>query len=167
VGCRGAAVKCSALLAVMLLSTCPLAAQSVGPPSSCKVTRQPEPKFVPPAPYPPELGPGRFYFGTPQFWTAPFEDWTRFGMWSAEGYRVKFAWFANDVERSAGAVPGLTVEGRRIDGASAAMRFEGGVFTWLPEYPFAPSILIFPAAGCWEITATRRGSTLKFTAWIQ
>lgn len=110
---------------------------------------------------------GRFYFGTPQFWTAPFEDWTRIGRWTEEGYRVKFAWFANDVEKSAGDVPGVKVEGRRMDGASAAMLFEGGVFTWLPEYPFAPSTLIFPTAGCWEITATRRGSTLKFTAWIQ
>ena len=58
----------------------------------------------------------------------------------------------------------LTVSGRRLDGDARPLTAE------MPQSfvgaGFQPSYLIFPAAGCWEVTATANGSSLTFVTMV-
>jgi hypothetical protein len=71
--------------------------------------------------------------------------------------RMKFLWLL------AGDGP-LTVVGRRLDASSRPLQ------ATIPEgfigKGFQPSRLIFPSAGCWEITATANGSVMSFVTKV-
>ena len=58
----------------------------------------------------------------------------------------------------------LAVSGRRVDGEARRLTAE------MPQSfvgaGFQPSYLIFPTAGCWEVTATANGSTLTFVTLV-
>jgi hypothetical protein len=54
----------------------------------------------------------------------------------------------------------LTVEGRRIDGAAAALRSE--VNPGYGDIGFQASYLIFPTPGCWEVTGRVGDASLTF-----
>jgi len=58
----------------------------------------------------------------------------------------------------------LTVEGRRLDGETRALRAE--IPDGFAGRGFQPSSLIFPTAGCWEVTARSNGSTLSFVTRV-
>ena len=72
--------------------------------------------------------------------------------------RMKFIW----VKR-----PGATlrIEGTRLDGPAPSLRFDipGG---FDGEY-FQPSALIFPAPGCWKVTARAGGKSLTFVTRVR
>jgi hypothetical protein len=58
----------------------------------------------------------------------------------------------------------LTVEGRLLDGAAGALRTE--IADGFVGRGFQPSYLIFPAEGCWEVTAKANGSALTFVTKV-
>jgi hypothetical protein len=62
----------------------------------------------------------------------------------------------------------LNVRGRRIDGDAPPLRFETG--TPNSESAFLASYLIFPAPGCWEVTAQvgdREDSKITFVTLVE
>jgi hypothetical protein len=59
----------------------------------------------------------------------------------------------------------LTVEGRRLDGAAPLLRADiGEGFT--ESGRFFPTYLIFPTAGCWEVTGRVGGASLTFVTLV-
>jgi hypothetical protein len=58
----------------------------------------------------------------------------------------------------------LSIKGRRLDGPAKPLR------AFVPEMPsdigFQSSNLIFPATGCWEVTAELGGDTLTFVVLV-
>lgn len=71
--------------------------------------------------------------------------------------KMKFLWLM------AGDGP-LTVEGRRLDGEARPLRAE--IFGGFAGRGFQPSYLVFPTAGCWEVTAKSNGSALSFVTRV-
>lgn len=70
----------------------------------------------------------------------------------ADGWiRTKLGWFA--------ARGRPRVSGRRIGGAQR-LRADVGPLSWTSSGAFYPSLLYFPAFGCWRITATAGGARL-------
>lgn len=111
------------------------------------------------------MSPPRFYLGTPGLFAAP---WT--GPWSSGGaFGIKFPWFATDIDkaeyRSGKAL--LSIAGRRLDAPAPPLFVEGPHVAALPDYYFFTTRLLFPTAGCWEITAKRKESELKFVVLIE
>lgn len=149
------------LLAALLVL--PVGAQTADR-HSCAITNPPSTGFVPPASFP-TLDANRFYFGTGKLWTALFKDWAVVGVKTEQGYRVKFPWFADDIG-AGDEKAGLLVEGRRIDDHGPPLLIEGPNIGITPDHQFFASALIFPASGCWEISAKRKHTVLKFTVWI-
>jgi hypothetical protein len=76
--------------------------------------------------------------------------------WRAGEEGVKVGWF-----RPAGAV--LAISGQRTDGAAPLL--DSHVPCCYPTR-FQATGLIFPAPGCWQITAQAAGSELSFTVWV-
>jgi hypothetical protein len=134
--------------------------------TGCLVTQAPTPAFVPPSPFPSQPTAGRFYVGTAKLWALPFRDWAGVGLKTEKGYRVKFPWFANDIGQEDVREADLSIGGRRLDGAAPSLIVEGPHVGTIPEYQFFTSALIFPAGGCWEITAERKGTHLKFVVSV-
>ncbi|MBA3644446.1 MAG: hypothetical protein H0W59_10320 [Chloroflexia bacterium] len=63
-------------------------------------------------------------------------------------------------------IPGeLTVEGRRLDGAAQPLRAEISE-GFIDGERFFPAYLIFPSAGCWEVTGRVGTSSLTFVTLI-
>ena len=58
----------------------------------------------------------------------------------------------------------LTVEGRRLDGTAGPLSAE--IFNGFVGRGFQPSYLIFPTAGCWEVTAKANGSALSLVTMV-
>jgi hypothetical protein len=67
--------------------------------------------------------------------------------------RVKLGWV------TARGMP--RVSGQRVDGTAARLRAQVGALTSTFDGPFYPSVLYFPSAGCWRITATAGGASLN------
>jgi len=71
--------------------------------------------------------------------------------------RIKYLWLA--------AADGqITIEGRKLDHGSSRVRVE--LFRGASNAGLMPSGLVFPAVGCWEVTAKTGGSTLTFTTSV-
>jgi len=72
---------------------------------------------------------------------------------------MKFPFWRGDA-----AVGDLLVTGTRLDGAAPGLTAE------IPEgygaRGFQASALVFPTAGCWEVTATAGGRSLSFTTEV-
>lgn len=91
------------------------------------------------------------YHGNGKIWTALWAD----GQILARGSQIlpdgsikmKFPWW-----RGKGVVGILRIESRRLDGASPPASLETQDDSQTEG--FQPSYIIFPAEGCWEITAT-------------
>ena len=58
----------------------------------------------------------------------------------------------------------LTLSGRRLDGETRPLTSE--MSEGFVGRGFQPSYLIFPTAGCWEVTAKANGSTLSFVTMV-
>ena len=131
-------------------------------PQSCPVTRPPDPAFAPLyLPHPLRTG---FYVGSAEFF-ARLPDGDLRGLSTTAGIRVKFPWFAQDLGREEIRHAELTVSGRPLDGSTARLTVEGPNVAWTTHY-FYSSILVFPVPGCWDITARREQSELKFVVWV-
>ena len=137
-------------------------------PSSCPVTRPPDPPFVPLAPLPAKEA-GRFWLGTNALLTSLAEDGVWRGIVSPRGTRNKFWWWREgwrvDTDLRAND-PGLIVTARRIDGAAPEVRgprvtnaFEGKNTAML-------LMLEIPTSGCWEIIGNYRSEYVSMVVWV-
>jgi hypothetical protein len=134
--------------------------------AGCPVTPPPQVGFVPPAPFPSAAGAGRFYLGNEKLWISNFRDWSVVGLKTEPGYRVKFPWFSADLTSAEDRKAELEISGRRLDGEAPPLIVEGPNVGILRGYRFFASALIFPAGGCWEVTARRKGTELTFVVSI-
>ena len=133
-------------------------ATATAPPFSCPVTIPPQPGFSPPAPYPrAPVGVGAVWYGTERLWTALDADGSR--------QRAKSVWWSTAfLGGRREPEPEIAVSWRRLDvyapsivdpapGTNAFTTEEGW---WMiagldPDEP-----------GCWEVTASYRGSQLSY-----
>jgi hypothetical protein len=133
---------------------------------TCPVTKASEQTFVPPAPWEPN-GP---WFGTEKLWTRVqmWEFWRRDQL----GYYVpKLAWFSSTFDWTPEHWPKgsslLTMTGRRLDGPSKPLIFDGANNAYVPdEGPFITTSAHLPTAGCWEITGHYKDENLTFVVKI-
>lgn len=130
------------------------------PGAPCPVTL---PTFDPPPGEPVPTEPS--YFGNGKLWTMPWPEGRVVFAPNGPGFvlpdgslGMKWPWFPT--------VPGeLTVEGRRLDGpAPPAWAEIGEGFT--DRGRFFPTYLIFPTAGCWEITGRVGEASLTFVTSV-
>jgi hypothetical protein len=63
--------------------------------------------------------------------------------------------------------PALVVSGRRLDGDSPPLKFDGATNAYADDIGDAMLTGVdFPTLGCWEITGQYRKSELKFVVWV-
>jgi hypothetical protein len=157
------------------LSQAPATAATVAPQAgpgiaNCPLTRPDPPFAAPSANAAPASPPGdRAWYGTARLWTMlelGGEVWEGLPH-DLKGFGQKVFWWSADWPGLAEPQPALTVTGERLDAP--------GAFTIPPPATNAgePSIgeamlqgVEVPAAGCWRITGTYRGTSLPFVAWV-
>jgi hypothetical protein len=134
------------------------------PASICPVSTPVEPEELPRALQSPLA---TDYFGAGDLWTVLWPDGRLVfepggpGFVLADGaLGMKWPWIPF-VEGD------LSVTGKRLDGASAPLRFETPGLATVPSgYQFYPSYLIFPTPGCWEVTGQVGTATLTFVTRV-
>jgi hypothetical protein len=154
-----------------LLLTCSLSAQAGDAeervPSSCPVTRPPDPAFEPPAPYN-EKQTGRFWYGSKDLWTVLANDGIWRGIKSARGTRNKFWWWRegwkSDTDLRANDV-GLVINAHRIDGVAPPVG-PLRVTNALLSTGWAMLTMLEITSGCWEITGNYRADYLTMVVWV-
>ena len=137
-------------------------------PSSCPVTRRPDPPFVPPPPHPAkEIG--SFWLGTNALWTSLAEDGIWRGIVSPRGTRNKFWWWREgwewDTDLRANE-PGLIVTARRLDGDAPLVRAPRVTNGKLGSGWAMLLMLELPTTGCWEISGNYRSEYLTMVVWV-
>lgn len=129
---------------------------------TCPVTKLPSQSFVPPSPYPIEVGAGQFWFGTRKLWTnLPIE-----GAW--QGLSQKIFWWREGYDWRAENPPQFTVTGRRLDDNVPRLEPVHGNAGWTNDtnHPFIVVAFDVPTLGCWEITGDYKGDRLTFVVWV-
>jgi hypothetical protein len=84
----------------------------------------------------------------------------------ADGFGQKTFWWSADWGVANELQPAIGVAGRRLDGPG---RFTSPGPGTNAGADFGTAMLIgvaIPATGCWRITATYRGATLSYVAWV-
>ena len=136
--------------------------------AACPVTTPPPLAMTAPSPYPSEAPYQSFWHGSQRFWTMLSGD----GTWAQlprheRGYRQKVFWWYPGFNGRVEARPDLKVFGRRLDGpesfvsapATNAHHADFGGWTILTG-------IDVPTTGCWELTGTYRGETVKFVVLV-
>lgn len=139
-------------------------------PSTCAVTRQPDPAFVPPPPTPPQPPAryvGQFWYGTPDLWTMLGSQGTWSGLQlGANGYSQKIFWWRQGYVSTVEQKPALTVTATRLDATAAAVTVTDATNA---SADFGDAMLVgvtLPTGGCWRITGQYRGHDLSFIVWV-
>jgi hypothetical protein len=142
---------------------------------SCPVTKPPAHSFVPPSPYPSEIGPDQFWFGTNKLWTQAPASGTWKGLahspptdtafmqkllWWREGYVVR------DHER-----PMLRITLERLDSPAAPFQVDAHAnAAWTndrdQDHPFIVAGIDIPTLGCWKITGSFEDAKLSYVVWV-
>lgn len=120
----------------------------------CPVTPVPDEPFVPPDPYPAEPPVGTWY-GTPELWTVVTDEYVqRKSVW----WSVNFPGGAEEEQ------PPITVGWVRLDDPDAeAHTHDGGTNAYTAEDGwFMISGIDPPEGGCYEVTATYKGTSLTY-----
>ena len=141
-------------------------------PSTCPVTKPPDPAFRSPPPYHADAGNGMFWFGTEKLWIGLNTS----GVWSLRHYtpeepsfRQKMLWFRQGYKATA-ARPKLVVTGKRLDGPAPPLGVDGPHGAWLTEDPAQTFMTVgynIPTTGCWEITGEYGEDILSFVVWVR
>lgn len=166
----------SLLTAVSLLALQPIrSTQDVGTvvPESCPVTRPPAPAFVPPAPYPNEISPDGFWFGTSGLWT----NLPANGIWKGlphyrpadTAFRNKLFWWRERYTSHLDDQPMLRVTGERLDAVSPPFETDiraSAAWTDDSHHPFIVVGIDIPALGCWKITGKFKDAELTYVVWV-
>jgi len=131
---------------------------------TCPVTKIPDPPFVPPAPWIAR----DYWYGTEKLWTLLDP-----GRWEARedsdrGYKVpKIVWWSRAYDWKKEPNPALTITGRRLDGPSAPLIFDGANNAYIEgRGSFMTSSVHLPTLGCWEVTAHYKGTDLTFVVKV-
>ena len=113
-------------------------------------------------PLPRVLGSGRFCYGNGKLWACflPLDGrWViSKRIWKTNGLRNKFGWWTPVP------VP-VTMEGHKW-GMPQMKVLDASVGMDLDQPKFHPSVLVFPTAGCWQITGRTRDSKLTFVVEV-
>lgn len=142
-----------------------------GPEDACPLTIPPQPGFVPPEPYPPEV-PALYqsvWYGDDELWTMLHpggETWTELP--EHEGtFGQKTLWWSARFSAGDEPAPSITVTGRQLDGAAT---FEaGGPGTNGFREDIGSFMLVgleIPEAGCWELTARYGDGELTYVVFV-
>lgn len=139
------------------------------PPADCPVTTQGDVLFKAPEPYE-AIAPwdNIFWYGTENLWTALHKD----GVWAGlpdnpGGYTQKIMWWSDLYVLKDELVPALVVTGRRLDGDSPPLKFDGATNASAADIGDAMLTGVdFPTLGCWEITGQYKKTGLTFVVWI-
>jgi hypothetical protein len=139
------------------------------PPKDCPVTLPGKVTFQAPEPYSPDAPwEGIFWYGTEGLWTALHTN----GVWEGlpdnpGGYTQKIMWWSDLYILKDELQPALVVSGRRLDGDSPPLKFDGATNAYADDIGDAMLTGVdFPTFGCWEITGQYRKSELKFVVWV-
>jgi hypothetical protein len=132
------------------------------PANSCPITKLPSQSFVPPSPYPAEVGAGQFWFGTKKLWTNLRIE----GTW--QGLSQKIFWWREGYDWREENPPQLVVTGRRLDGEAPSLEPVHASAGWTNDsnHPFMVVGTEVPTLGCWEITGEYKGDRLSFVVWV-
>jgi hypothetical protein len=141
--------------------------------ATCPVTKPPSHAFVPPSPYPKQIIPNRFWFGTDKLWT----DLPANGTWKLGHYaptdpsfRQKMFWWRYGYDRLTDDPPELAVTGRRLDSAAPPLATDDHTnagWTNDPNHAFMVTGINIPTVGCWQITGDYKGDKLTFVIRVQ
>jgi len=129
-------------------------------PASCPVTRPENSSFVPSAAI--ALFPGRFWYGTPALSVQPRLD----GIGRVGSDKV--FWWSDGYDWRTAPQPNLAVTGRRLDGPGSPV-VDSPATHALNGTDIGVAMLVgvsIPTPGCWEITGTYAGTTLRFVFWV-
>lgn len=143
----------------------------------CSLTIPPQPPFVPPSPYPsrypnPDV-PGaddKQWYGTPALWTtleSEGEVWRDLPDEDGNGkFFEKTLWWSESHSPEEGLYP-ISVTGRRLDrpGSFETGGPGGGGFRHDVRSFMLVGVEMRP--GCWEITATYRGTELSYVVLVE
>jgi hypothetical protein len=139
-------------------------------PESCPVTKPPAHPFIPPPPYPSEISPDGFWFGTNKLWTRLLADGTWKGLprWSDGTFRQKLLWWHEGYDWHHEPRPRLKVTGKRLDAQAPPLqsRVSNGWGEDDPDHPFITNGINLPALGCWRVTGRYEDAELSFVIWV-
>jgi len=143
----------------------PISESAQHPPENCPVTRPPQPRFVPPEPWP-ERPPdaGEFWHGSDDLWTALPGD----GVWAQLARGDKVFWWRQGFDGSIEYRPALGMTARRLDGPAPAARSDPpATNAYHPSFHWAMLTgFEVPTPGCWEMTGRYDGHELTFITWV-
>jgi len=142
-----------------------------GPPSSCPVTKPPEPPFVPSGSS--EDVREHVWIGSPKLWT----DIPRNGTWRGlphytpkdTRYRNKLFWWSEGYNWRIENPPRLTISGKRLDGPAPPLSTDphaNAGWTNDKDHAFIVHGIFIPTLGCWKITGHYKGAELSYVVWV-
>jgi hypothetical protein len=112
-----------------------------------------------------------FWYGTPELWTNLGSE----GVWrlsgnsdTTGGYLTKLMFWTKGFDWRKEPSPKLAVTARRTDGDSRSVHVSQARAVFITgNTPAMMTGIHIPTAGCWEVTAHYRSSTLSFTVSVQ
>jgi len=139
------------------------------PPKSCPITKPPAHPFVPP--YPAEVYPGNFWFGSEKLWINLPADGTWKGLPhyrpTDTAFRQKLLWWHKGFDGRNDLEPTLKVSGKRLDSTAPIFKVEESANTYGgPDSRFLVVGIDIPTLGCWEIKGVFGAAELSFVIWV-
>jgi hypothetical protein len=137
-------------------------------PDSCPITQRPEPRFVPPEPYPEWAPGGDFWYGTNELWIDLRFKGTWLGLPKSDaGYVNKIALWSESYSQTMEQQPEIALSARQLDGDAVVESYVRGNNAHHPDYGhFMMTGIELPTLGCWEITAEYLDVSLSFIVWV-
>jgi len=149
-------------------------------PSSCPITKRPDPPFVPPTGFPATPRPryaGMFWYGTEDLWTLVNDSgaWNQLpnggrtsvaALESSGPYEGKSFWWSAAFNVGEDTTPPIRVSGQRLDGSAGPAHSSGGTNAIADLGPSMLTALTVPTSGCWELTGSYGGHELTYVVWI-
>jgi hypothetical protein len=140
------------------------------PDGACPITANPDPPFIPPAPYPAIPPEGTFWYGAEGLWTMLRVN----GTWSAlpynrGGYGQKVFWWRQGYEARSERKPQVIVTLRRLDGDAPSLTTKGATHAIFSYRPYQAAMLTgvgIPTLGCWEVTGQYADRKLSFVVRV-
>lgn len=153
------------------LPVAPATAAVATPLATCPVTK-PAPPFTapPPAPASPPARYDEIWYGTRHLWTMlppGGQVWTAGSLpHDSQGIGQKMFWWSADWNLDSEPAPVITVSGVRLDGGGT-FGVAGGTNA-IADFGAAMLVGVeFPFAGCWQVTAKYRNTSLTYVLWLK